>query len=65
MSVIIKKIAKDGMNMVIVSHELNFVKEVATRVIFIKDGEIHFDGKKEEFFESKDKTIKEFLIKTK
>jgi len=62
---LIKKIAKEGMNMIIVSHELNFVKDVATRVIFIKNGEIYFDGKKEEFFESKDKNIKEFLIKTK
>ena len=62
---LIKKIAQTGMNIVIVSHELNFVKEIATRVIFIRDGEIHFDGKKEEFFESKDKIIKEFLTKPK
>jgi len=62
---LIKKIANDGMNMVIVSHELNFVKEVATRIIFIKDGEIQFDGKKEEFFKSKEKNIQEFLINTK
>ena len=62
---LIKKIANEGMNMVIVSHELNFVKDVATRIIFIKDGEIQFDGKKDDFFNSKDKTIKEFLINTK
>jgi len=62
---LIKKIADDGMNMVIVSHELNFVKEVANRIIFIKNGEIQFDGKKEEFFNSKDEQIKEFLINTK
>lgn len=62
---LIKKIANEGMNMVIVSHELNFVKDVATRIIFIKDGEIQFDGKKDDFFNSKDKKIKEFLINTK
>jgi len=62
---LIKKIANDGMNMVIVSHELNFVKEVATRIIFIKNGEIQFDGKNEDFFNSKDKNIQEFLINTK
>lgn len=63
---LIKDIAKKGMNMIIVSHELNFVKEVATRVIFIKDGEIIFDGKKDDFFNNKDnETIKDFLIKTK
>ena len=62
---LIKKIAKDGMNMIIVSHELNFVKEIASRIIFIKNGEIYFDGKNEEFFDSKDETIQEFLINTK
>lgn len=63
---LIKDIAKKGMNMIIVSHELNFVKEVATRVIFIKDGKIIFDGKKDDFFNNKDnETIKDFLIKTK
>lgn len=63
---LIKKIAKDGMNMVIVSHELNFVKEVANRIIFIKDGKIEFDGKKDEFFKNKDnEIINEFLINTK
>lgn len=62
---LIKKIADNGMTMAIVSHELNFVKEIATRIIFIKDGEIQFDGKKDEFFESKDKKIKDFLINTK
>ncbi len=52
--------------MIIVSHELNFVKEIATRIIFIKDGKIEFDGKKEDFFENKDnKLIKEFLINMK
>ena len=63
---LIKKIATTGMNMMKVSHELNFVKEVATRIIFIKEGKIIFDGPKEEFFNNKDnQDIKEFLIKTK
>lgn len=63
---LIKEIATTGMNMMIVSHELNFVKEVATRIIFIKEGRIIFDGPKEEFFNNKDnQDIKDFLIKTK
>ena len=63
---LIKKIATTGMNMMIVSHELNFVKEVATRILFIKEGKIIFDGPKEEFFNNKDNQyIKDFLIKTK
>lgn len=63
---LIKKIAKDGMNMIIVSHELNFVKEIANRILFIKDGKIEFDGKKDDFFKTKDnEIINEFLINTK
>lgn len=63
---LIKEIATTGMNMMIVSHELNFVKEVATRILFIKEGKIIFDGPKEEFFNNKDnRDIKDFLIKTK
>ena len=63
---LIKKIATTGMNMMIVSLELNFVKEVATRILFIKEGKIIFDGPKEEFFNNKDnQDIKDFLIKTK
>ena len=63
---LIKEIATTGMNMIIVSHELNFVKEVATRILFIKEGKIIFDGPKEDFFNNKDnQDIKDFLIKTK
>lgn len=62
---LINKIAKQGMNMIIVSHELNFVRQIANRIIFIKDGTITFDGQTEEFFNSEDKYIKEFLINTK
>ncbi len=62
---LIKKIAKTGMNMIIVSHELNFVKEVATRVIFVKNGTIKFDGSSKDFFENSDTEIKEFLKNTK
>ena len=63
---LIKEIATTGMNMMTVSHELNFVKEVATRILFIKEGKIIFDGPKEEFFNNKDnQDIKDFLIKTK
>ena len=62
---LIKKIAKTGMNMIIVSHELNFVKEVATRVIFVKNGTIKFDGYSKDFFENNDTEIKDFLKNTK
>lgn len=58
---LIKDIAKSGKTMVIVSHEMNFVKNVATHVIYLEKGQILFDGSKKEFFQSKDEKIKEFL----
>lgn len=62
---LIKKIKEEGMNIIIVSHELNFVKEISTRVLFLKDGKIIFDGSNKEFFNSKEKEITDFLINTK
>lgn len=62
---LIKKIKEEGMNIIIVSHELNFVKEISTKILFLKDGEIVFDGSNKEFFNSNKKEIKEFLINTK
>ena len=62
---LIKKIKEEGMNIIIVSHELNFVKEISTRILFLKDGKIIFDGSNKEFFNSKEKEITDFLINTK
>lgn len=62
---LIKKIKEEGMNIIIVSHELNFVKEISTRILFLKNGKIIFDGGNKEFFNSKEKEITDFLINTK
>lgn len=62
---LIKKIKEEGMNIIIVSHELNFVKEISTKILFLKDGKIFFDGSTKDFFSSTKKEIKEFLINTK
>ena len=45
-------LAKQGMTMVIVTHEMSFAKAVADRVIFIDEGNIVEEGKPEEFFEN-------------
>lgn len=58
---LIKDIAKSGKTMVIVSHEMRFVKKVATRVIYLEKGKILFNGSKDEFFRSDDEKIKDFL----
>ena len=50
--------------MVVVTHEMGFAREVATRVIFIDDGKIQEENTPVEFFENpKNPRLKEFLSK--
>ena len=61
---LMKKLAKDGMTMVVVTHEMGFAREVASRVIFMDDGQIREEAPPEEFFDHpKDERLKEFLSK--
>lgn len=60
---LIKRLANDNKTMIIVSHELNFVKNIASKVLFLDDGKVKFYGSNKEFFSSKNKDIKEFLDK--
>ena len=61
---LMKKLAKDGMTMVVVTHEMGFAREVASRVIFMDDGQIREEAPPKEFFEHpKDPRLKEFLSK--
>lgn len=61
---LMKKLARDGMTMVVVTHEMGFAKEVASRVIFMDQGEIKEQGTPKEFFEHpKDPRLQEFLSK--
>lgn len=61
---LMKALAKEGMTMVIVTHEMGFAKEVATNVIFIDEGKILESGEPKEFFENpKNPRLKEFLSK--
>ena len=55
-------LARQGMTMVIVTHEMSFAKAVADRVIFIDEGNIVEEGKPEKFFEHPDtERAKRFL----
>lgn len=57
-------LAKDGMTMVVVTHEMGFAKEVASRCLFINEGLIAEDAPPEEFFESPSSPrLREFLSK--
>lgn len=62
---LIKDIAEKGMTMIIVSHEMNFIKKCANRLVFIDNGIISFEGTvKEAFSDKKNRRLKEFLSKT-
>ena len=61
---LMKALAKDGMTMIIVTHEMGFAKEVANKVLFIDEGQILESGSPEEFFGNpKNPRLKEFLSK--
>lgn len=61
---LMKKLANDGMTMVVVTHEMGFAREVATRVLFIDEGTIKEDAPPEEFFKNpKNERLKDFLSK--
>lgn len=49
---VMKELAKEGMTMIVVTHEMGFAREVATDVIFMADGEIVEQGKPAELFEN-------------
>lgn len=61
---LIREVADGGMTIMIVTHEMSFAKEIATRVVFIDEGKIIEEGTPEEFFaHPKTPRVKEFLEK--
>ncbi|MBP2032276.1 polar amino acid transport system ATP-binding protein [Clostridium algifaecis] len=61
---VMKNLAKDGMTMIVVTHEMGFAREVADRVIFMDDGKIVEQGKPEDIFSNpKEDRTKSFLNK--
>ena len=61
---LMKKLAREGMTMVVVTHEMGFAREVASRVIFMDDGQIKEEAPPQEFFDHPmDPRLKEFLSK--
>lgn len=61
---LMKALAKEGMTMIIVTHEMGFAKEVANRILFMDEGRILEDSTPKEFFENpKTPRAKEFLSK--
>ncbi len=61
---LMKQLADEGMTMVVVTHEIGFAKEVASRILFIDEGVIKEENNPKEFFDNpKDERLKEFLSK--
>lgn len=61
---LMKQLAEDGMTMVVVTHEMGFAREVASRVLFMSDGYVLEQNTPEEFFANPENPrLKEFLSK--
>ena len=59
---VMRKLADEGRTMIVVTHEMNFAKKVANRVVFMENGYIVESGTSEEFFSNpKEKRSQEFL----
>lgn len=61
---VMKQLAREGMTMIVVTHEMGFAKEVADRVIFIDEGKVQVDADPETFFANPENPrLKDFLGK--
>ena len=61
---VMKELAEEGMTMVVVTHEMAFARQVASKVIFIDGGLIQEENTPEEFFEHpKNQRLQDFLSK--
>ncbi|MGJ7913083.1 amino acid ABC transporter ATP-binding protein [Neobacillus sp. LXY-1] len=59
---VMKQLAKEGMTMMVVTHEMGFAREVADRVVFMGDGKILEEGPPEQFFKNpQNEKTKQFL----
>ncbi|XCP86404.1 amino acid ABC transporter ATP-binding protein [Roseburia hominis] len=61
---LMKQLAREGMTMVVVTHEMGFAREVGSRVLFVDEGRVKEQAPPEEFFSNpKDERLREFLSK--
>ena len=61
---LMRDLAKEGMTMAVVTHEMGFAREVADRVVFMADGRILEEGTPQQIFDSpKDPRLQDFLSK--
>ena len=60
---VIKELAKEKMTMIIVTHEMQFARELSDRIIFLEDGVIQAEGTPEEIFHCNNERVREFIGK--
>ncbi|MBO5094704.1 MAG: amino acid ABC transporter ATP-binding protein [Lachnospiraceae bacterium] len=60
---VIKELAKEHMTMIIVTHEMQFARELSDRIIFMEDGVIRQQGTPDELFGNPDERVREFIGK--
>lgn len=60
---VIKELAKEHMTMIIVTHEMQFAREVSDKIIFMEQGRIQAQGTPEEIFRSDNERVREFIGK--
>lgn len=60
---VIKELAKEHMTMIIVTHEMQFAKELSDRIIFMENGVIQAEGAPEEIFSSSNERVRDFIGK--
>ncbi len=60
---VIRQLAKEHMTMIIVTHEMQFARELSDRIIFMEQGVIRAQGTPQEIFNSKDERVREFIGK--
>ncbi|PYF80419.1 amino acid ABC transporter ATP-binding protein (PAAT family) [Marinomonas alcarazii] len=58
---VMKELAREGMTMVVVTHEMGFAREVADRVVFMEEGELVLEESPERFFHSDHPRLQRFL----
>lgn len=58
---VLRRLAHERLSMILVTHNIDFARLVADRVIFLEEGEIEFDGPTETFFASEEERIRRFI----
>lgn len=58
---VLQRLAHERLSMVLVTHNIDFARLVADRIIFLEDGKIEFDGPTAEFFASENERIRRFI----